>query len=78
MVGARGFEPPASCSRSKRSTKLSYAPSCGAREIAAGPHARKWVPRQNARCTAKSASSSSDRRARLSAKPSSAARASLL
>ena len=27
-IGATGFEPAASCSRSKRSTKLSYAPSC--------------------------------------------------
>src|SRR3546814_7763603 len=27
MVGATGFEPATSCSRSKRSTKLSYAPS---------------------------------------------------
>ena len=27
MVGARGFEPPASWSRTKRSTKLSYAPT---------------------------------------------------
>ena len=26
MVGATGFEPATSCSRSKRSTKLSYAP----------------------------------------------------
>ena len=26
MVGARGFEPPASCSRSRRSTGLSHAP----------------------------------------------------
>ena len=31
MVGARGFEPPASRSRTVRSTKLSYAPTraCG-------------------------------------------------
>ncbi len=27
MVGARGFEPPASCSRSKRATRLRYAPT---------------------------------------------------
>lgn len=27
MVGAREFEPPVSCSRSKRSTRLSYAPN---------------------------------------------------
>jgi hypothetical protein len=27
MVGARGFEPPASRTRTVRSTKLSYAPS---------------------------------------------------
>ena len=27
VVGARGFEPPASCSRSKRSARLSYAPT---------------------------------------------------
>ena len=27
MVGARGFEPPASRSRTVRSTKLSYAPA---------------------------------------------------
>src|SRR5690606_28381548 len=26
MVGARGFEPPTSCSQSKHSTRLSYAP----------------------------------------------------
>mgnify|MGYP006928165924 CR=1 FL=1 len=26
MVGARGFEPPASCSRSRRATRLRYAP----------------------------------------------------
>ncbi len=26
LVGVRGFEPPASCSQSKRSTKLSYTP----------------------------------------------------
>lgn len=26
MVGARGFEPPASASRTQRSTRLSYAP----------------------------------------------------
>ncbi len=26
MVGARGFEPPASWSRTKRATKLRYAP----------------------------------------------------
>ena len=29
MVGARGFEPPASRSRTVRSTRLSYAPSDG-------------------------------------------------
>src|SRR5690606_9179814 len=28
MVGARGFEPPASRTRTVRSTKLSYAPAC--------------------------------------------------
>src|ERR1700747_123491 len=27
MVGARGFEPPTSCSQSRCSTRLSYAPS---------------------------------------------------
>ena len=27
MVGMRGFEPRASCSRSKRSTRLSYIPT---------------------------------------------------
>ena len=27
MVGARGFEPRASCSRSRRATKLRYAPT---------------------------------------------------
>ncbi len=27
LVGARGFEPPASCSRSKRTTRLYYAPT---------------------------------------------------
>ena len=27
MVGARGFEPPAPCSQSKYSTRLSYAPT---------------------------------------------------
>ena len=26
MVGARGFEPPTSCSQSKRATRLRYAP----------------------------------------------------
>ena len=26
MVGARGFEPPTSCSRSRRATRLRYAP----------------------------------------------------
>ena len=29
MVGARGFEPPTSCSQSKHSTGLSYAPTTG-------------------------------------------------
>jgi hypothetical protein len=30
LVGARGFEPPASWSRTRRSTRLSHAPtSCG-------------------------------------------------
>ena len=27
MVGARGFEPPASASRTQRSTRLSHAPT---------------------------------------------------
>ncbi len=26
MVGARGFEPPTSCSQSRRATRLRYAP----------------------------------------------------
>ena len=30
MVGARGFEPPTSCSQSKRATRLRYAPRNGA------------------------------------------------
>src|SRR3546814_18625788 len=29
MVGARGFEPPTSCSNSRHSTRLSYAPDRG-------------------------------------------------
>ena len=29
MVGARGFEPPTSCSRSRRATRLRYAPTLG-------------------------------------------------
>src|SRR3546814_9711016 len=29
MVGARGFEPPTSCSQSRHSTRLSYAPDRG-------------------------------------------------
>src|SRR3546814_14815158 len=29
MVGARGFEPPTSCSQSRHSTRLSYAPTRG-------------------------------------------------
>ena len=29
MVGATGFEPATSCSQSKRSTRLSYAPTAG-------------------------------------------------
>jgi hypothetical protein len=29
MVGARGFEPPASWSRTRRSTRLSHAPTGG-------------------------------------------------
>jgi hypothetical protein len=34
MVGRRGFEPPASCSRSRRSTRLSYPPTgLGSAEI---------------------------------------------
>ena len=28
MVGAEGFEPPASCSQSRRATRLRYAPNC--------------------------------------------------
>ncbi len=28
MVGAGGFEPPASCSQSKRATRLRHAPTC--------------------------------------------------
>ena len=28
LVGVRGFEPPASWSRTKHSTKLSHTPSC--------------------------------------------------
>ena len=27
LIGARGFEPPTSCSRSRRATRLRYAPS---------------------------------------------------
>ena len=28
LVGARGFEPPTSCSQSRRATELRYAPIC--------------------------------------------------
>src|SRR5574340_1856262 len=28
LVGARGFEPPTSCSQSRRATGLRYAPTC--------------------------------------------------
>jgi hypothetical protein len=45
MVGARGFEPPASRSRTVRSTKLSYAPT-GARTFQAPgvPGGRRRIP----------------------------------
>ena len=33
MVGARGFEPPTSCSQSRRSTRLSHAPKPAARRV---------------------------------------------
>ena len=41
MVGARGFEPPASRTRTVRSTRLSYAPT--ARLRASGEQTRKPV-----------------------------------
>src|ERR1700730_5807810 len=33
LVGARGFEPPTSCSQSRRSTRLSHAPKPTARRV---------------------------------------------
>ena len=38
LVGATGFEPATSCSRSKRSTKLSYAPND---RLSVGPYQGK-------------------------------------
>src|SRR4026208_1201623 len=37
MVGARGFEPPTSCSQSRRATGLRYAPTLELQPLAACP-----------------------------------------
>ena len=37
MVGARGFEPPTSCSQSRRATGLRYAPTLRFRALTTGP-----------------------------------------
>ena len=42
MVGAEGFEPSTFCSRSKRATRLRYAPTLGE-----SPQAKKAFPAKN-------------------------------
>ncbi len=41
LVGARGFEPPTSCSQSKHSTRLSYAPRTGKYTLKQGGLSRR-------------------------------------
>ena len=51
MVGVDGLEPSASCSRSRRATRLRYTPRV--REISRGPHERQglWARQRNDRWT---------------------------
>jgi hypothetical protein len=41
LVGARGFEPPTSCSQSRRATGLRYAPTVELQELTHCPDASK-------------------------------------
>jgi hypothetical protein len=40
LVGARGFEPPTSCSQSRRATELRYAPIPELQSVTFPPEAR--------------------------------------
>jgi hypothetical protein len=54
LVGVRGFEPPASTSRTWRSTRLSYTPNCVSyRKFAMFLLCQRKLDDQNSRVTAK-------------------------